>query len=88
MNSKITKPTSDFLTDLASGKYDAQVAAVEKILALLAPEFPVAGELLMILRGFVTFNKLTAPRSPIVPDGKGGWVPASNSKIGSDGKFI
>ena len=80
MNSDATKPASQFLLDLAAGKYDVQVAAFEKMLLLLTPEFPIASELLMFVRGFVSFNKMTAPAHD-VPDGKGGWVPDTNSHI-------
>lgn len=80
MNSDATKPASQFLLDLAAGKYDAQVAAFEKMLLLLTPEFPIAGEISMLVRGFITFNRITAP-AHVVPDGRGGWVPDTNSHI-------
>jgi len=89
MNSDLTKPAATFLTDLAAGKYDEQVALLEKALRVLAPEFPFAGELLLLLRGFVGLNRLTAPRGPSVPDGKGGWVPETNSRYDPEtGKFL
>ena len=80
MNSDATRPASQFLLDLAAGKYDEQVAAFERMLLLLTPEFPICGELLMFVRGFVSFNKMTAPAN-VVPDGQGGWVPSTNSHI-------
>ena len=83
-----TQPAS-FLTDLANGKYDEQVALLEKALRALSPEFPFAGELLLILRGFISLNTLTAPQGPPVPDGRGGRVPESNSHYDpATGEFL
>ena len=85
LTSVLTKAMSDLLTELATGKYDAQVAEVENLMKAL----PGAGiEIERALEIFLWINRHTAPAGKIVPDGQGGWVPETNSKVGPDGEFL
>lgn len=65
-----------FLADLAAGKYDKQVAFVRRILVMI----PGLGRVVMILDILLRLNKMTAPKVPVVADGRGGFVPISNSR--------
>jgi len=82
----LTKAASDLLAGLASGKYDAQVAEVEKWVATI----PGPGvDIERAMEIFLWTNKATAPLGKIVPDGQGGWVPESNSRYDpKTGEFI
>ncbi len=80
---------SALLTGLAAGKYDPNVAMTEKILSDLGVIFPPAGQVERALEIFLFLNKMTAPRAAIIPDGQGGFVPASNSQYDpKTGRFI
>lgn len=82
----LTKAISDLLTGLAHGKYDKQVAEVEKWISMI----PGQGvEIEKALEIFLWINKHTAPMGKIVPDGQGGWVPESNSRYDpKTGEFL
>jgi hypothetical protein len=68
-----------FLCDLAEGKYDKQVAAVQRLLGVLGAFWPPAKVVSRALSTFIMLNKLTAPGVPVVADGAGGFVPEDNS---------
>jgi hypothetical protein len=77
------------LSGLASGKYDKEVAFTEDMLSELGLVFPLAGAVEKALQVFLVINNMTAPRGPVVPDGRGGYVPASNSRYNpKTGEFI
>jgi len=84
----LSKEASDFLLELASGKHDKEVVFVKRILTSIAPIWPPAEGLSHAISVFLWLNKMTAPQGGVVPDGRGGFVPASNSRIGSDGNFL
>ena len=80
---------SALLTGLASGKYASDVAMTETILGDLGVTLPPAAMADEALKGFLFLNSMTAPRGAIVPDGHGGFVPASNSRFDpATGEFI
>jgi hypothetical protein len=79
---------SALLTGLAWGKYDPQVAVDETFLTNLGAVFPPAAMAEKALEVFLELNKLTAPRGAIVPDGQGGYVPDTNSRVDKDGNFL
>jgi hypothetical protein len=86
--STLSAAASAFLLALAGGKYDSEVAVTEQILKDLAVALPPAGEIEKALEVFLWLNKVTAP-SAVVPDGKGGFVPAGNSHYDpKTGKFV
>ena len=76
--------------DLGHGKYDANIAAIDKLLTLamatpLAPDAAIARE---FFDGFVALNKATVPEA-VEPDGRGGFVSSSNSRYNPEtGEFI
>jgi hypothetical protein len=84
---QLSKEASDFLLDLAHGKYDSELAIADEVLAKISIAFPWAVTARQVLKTLVAINKLTAPNA-VMPDGRGGWVPASNSSIGQHGEFI
>lgn len=67
---------SALLTGLASGEYDKQAAFAENMLSELGLVFPPAAMVEKGIEMFLAINKWTAPRAPVVPDGRGGFVPA------------
>jgi len=76
--------------DLGHGKFDANIAAIDKLLTLamatpLAPDVALAKEL---FDGFVALNKATVPEA-VEPDGHGGYVPTTNSHWNREtGEFL
>jgi hypothetical protein len=83
---QLSKEASDFLLSLARGKYDQELALADSALAKIGIAFPWAIAVRKILNTLVAINKATAP-SAVVPDGRAGWVPASNSRVGPSGNF-
>jgi hypothetical protein len=80
---------SALLTGLANGKYGPEVAFSERMLGELGVVFPPASMAEKAMQIFLALNKWTAPRGPIVPDGRGGWVPATNSPYDpATGEFL
>lgn len=79
---------SRLLLDLAQGKYDSEIAAVRRLLRLAGKFWPPALLADKALGLAVWLNWATAP-SAIVPDGRGGAVPVTNSRVHpSNGRFI
>lgn len=77
-----------FLRDLASGQYDKQIGAVQRLLGLLGAVWPPAKLVSRALSAFVMLNRVTAP-GEIVADGLGGFVSASNSRFDpKTGRFL
>jgi hypothetical protein len=86
--STLSSAASAFLLALANGKYDPQVAVTEQILKDLAVTLPPAASVEKALEVLLWLNKATAPQI-VTPDGKGGVVPAGNSRIDpKTGKFF
>lgn len=78
-----------FLRDLAAGKYDRQLVAVQRLLGLLGTVWPPAKLVSRALSAFVLLNRVTAPSGPVVADGNGGFVPESNSRYDpKTGRFL
>lgn len=72
------------LMDLAWGKYDKQVAWAMTFLRAIG-----LGKVAIILEILLKVNRITAPRVPVVEDGKGGTVPESNSRYNpKTGRFL
>jgi hypothetical protein len=69
-----------FLRELAAGKYDKQVAAAQRFLGIIGTVWPPAKMVSRALSAFVMLNRVTAPSAPVVADGKGGFVPETNSE--------
>ncbi len=84
---KLSKEASDILLSLAGGKYDKELALADDALAKISIAFPWAITVRRILTILVAINKATAPTA-VVPDGRGGLVPAANSRVGPDGNFL
>jgi hypothetical protein len=78
--------------DLAAGKYNDQISQLDKVLSVAAMIPGPIGVAALVakkaLDGFIELNRLTAP-AHVVPDGRGGWVPADNSRFDpKTGEFI
>lgn len=69
-----------FLRDLAAGRYDKQVAAVQRLLGLLGAVWPPARLVSRALAAFVLLNRVTSP-AEIIADGKGGFIPKHGQSI-------
>jgi hypothetical protein len=78
---------SALLTGLARGQYDNQVAFTEDMILATSVVFPMAPAVEKGLEVFLALNKMAAPRAPIVPDGAGGFVPNTNSRVMPDGSL-
>jgi len=78
---------SKLLTGLAQGKYDDQVKVTEEILNKIGVLFPPVAQAEKALEIFLWINKVTAPAGRIIPDGHGGWVPITNSRVNPDGSL-
>jgi hypothetical protein len=83
---QLSKEASDFLLSLARGKYDQELALADSAMAKISIAFPWAITARQILNALVAINKATAP-SAVVPDGRAGWVPASNPRVDPNGNF-
>lgn len=83
----IAEDMSKFLLDHAHGKYDKDLAMADAALSVIGKVEPWALVVKQALDILWAINKDTAPLS-VVPDGRGGFVPATNSKVGPDGNFI
>lgn len=79
------KVASDFLLDLAHGKYDHQIEKIQAVLSVLGPDGKTAATALQVL---LWVNRSTAPLQ-VVKDEHGTWVPSTNSHYDRDtGRFI
>jgi hypothetical protein len=84
----LPKDASDFLIGLASGKYDGAIAGIDKLLTTAGAVIPQAVLAKEILDGLVALNKATAPVA-VQSDGRGGFVPTSNSRFDpATGEFL
>jgi hypothetical protein len=72
---------SALLTGLADGEYDDEIAFTENLLIEIGAVLPVVAEIEKAGEFLLLVNKMTAPRGAIVPDGRGGFVPATNSRF-------
>ena len=80
---------SAILLGLAAGQYDEEVKAIRDALQKIGIAFPPAEVLNRALGVFLVVNRLSVPIGPVVPDGQGGMVPASNSRYDpKTGKFL
>jgi hypothetical protein len=84
----LSKEASQFLLELAQGKYDREITMIRRVLICVASIWPPADGILHGLDVFIWVNRKTVPTGGVVPDGRGGYVPASNSRIGPDGNFL
>jgi hypothetical protein len=84
MNADPAKNASQFLLDLAHGKYNAELALADSALSKIGAVEPWALIVKQVLDAFVVVNRITAPIA-VMPDGRGGWVPTTNSRVGPDG---
>lgn len=79
---------SQFLLDLAAGKYDKQWERVSAVLMAIGVFDPPVGEFVGVVNALLALNKAFAP-TRVVSDGKGGWVPASQSHCDpATGRFV
>jgi hypothetical protein len=76
-------------TGLAQGKYDDEVKVTEEILNKIGVLFPPVAQAEKALEIFLWINRVTAPAGRIVPDGRGGYVPETNSRYDPEtGEFL
>jgi hypothetical protein len=86
--SVLARAASALLFGLAHGEHGKEVEITERFLDGLGVVFPPAAEVEKSLEIFLLINTLTAP-SEVVPDGRGGFVPSTNSKYDPEtGKFL
>lgn len=69
-----------FLRDLAAGTYDREVAWAQRMLGFAAKYSRTAALILTVFNLWLWANRVTAPGAPVVADGKGGFVPVTNSE--------
>ena len=86
MSTSPSEIASTFLLDLAHGKYNQEIQTLDEILQIAGATFPAALVAKKVMDTFLQINRLTAPEH-VIPDGAGGWVPSTNSRIRSDGSF-
>ena len=86
MSTSPSEIASTFLLDLAHGKYNEEIKTLDEIFQIAGATFPAALVAKKVMDAFLQINRLTAPEH-VVPDGAGGWVPSTNSRIGPDGNF-
>ena len=86
MSTSPSEIASKFLLDLAHGRYNEEIKTLDEILQIAGATFPAALVAKKVMDSFIQINHLTAPDHS-VPDGAGGWVPSTNSRIGPDGNF-
>jgi hypothetical protein len=87
---ELSKEASDILLSLAGGKYDQirqRTGAGRRRAGKNQHRLSWAITARRILTILVAINKATAPAA-VVPDGRGGRVPATNSRVGPGGKFL
>jgi hypothetical protein len=77
---------STFLLGLANGKYDPEIAFMDKVLAMAGGTFPVVLIAKVAIDDWLALNKATAPTS-VIEDGRGGVVPFTNSRVMPDGSL-
>ncbi len=85
----LSKMASAILTELTTGKYDKELAVGKEVLTNIATAIPAFGAIERGLEFFLWINRITAPSGPIISDGRGGWVPANNSRYNPEtGEFL
>ena len=77
---------SALLTDLATGKYDPELEVTEEFLRGLGLTLPPPAMIDEAAKAILALSKLV-PRIPFVPDGRGNWVPITNSRVNPDGSL-
>jgi len=82
----LSPQASAFLLGVGSGEYDAALAGIDQALTLAGTLLPQALLAKEILDGLVALNKATAPLH-VQPDGQGGYVPTTNSRVMPDGSL-
>jgi hypothetical protein len=87
MSTSPAETASKFLLDLAHGRYDQEVIAARNALLSIEPVLPWVAIVSEVGEALLTINKATAPKD-VIPDGHGGYVSASNSRIGLNGNFL
>lgn len=83
---ELAKAESDALLDLARGKYDAEIAAFDRLCVMLAPLSPAVMIVKRVVDGVIMLNKLTAPLHVALGEG-GSFVPIMNSRVMPDGSL-
>ena len=86
MNPQLSKEASQALLDLANGKYDAEIAGMDKILAMVGAYVPQVLIAKQIIDGAIMLNKATAPLHVALGEG-GSWVSITNSRVMPDGSL-
>ncbi len=85
---ELTGAASAILLKLATGGYDPQIEIAGSMLQDLTAAIPQAAGIERAVAIFLAINKATAHVSA-VPDGRGGFVPSTNSRIDPrTGKFL
>ena len=86
MNPQLSAEASQALLDLANGKYDAEIAGMDKILAMVGAYVPQVMIAKAIIDGAIALNKATAPLHVALGEG-GSWVSITNSRVMPDGSL-
>jgi len=83
---QLAKAESDALLALAHGKYDSEIAGMDKILTMIGvfvPEVLIAKKVIDMA---LMLNKITAPLHVALGEG-GSFVPITNSRVMPDGSL-
>jgi hypothetical protein len=83
---QLSETESQALLDLAHGKYDAEIAGMDKILATVGVYVPQVLSAKSIIDGALALNKATAPLHVALGEG-GSYVPITNSRVMPDGSL-
>ena len=83
---ELSKAESDVLLDLAHGKYDAEIAGMDKILMAIGVYVPEVLIAKKIIDMALMLNKVTAPLHVALGEG-GSYVPITNSRVMPDGSL-
>ncbi len=83
---QLSAEASQALLDLANGKYDAEVAGMDKILAMVGAYIPQVLIAKSIIDAAIALNRVTAPLHVALGEG-GSWVSITNSRVMPDGSL-
>jgi hypothetical protein len=83
---QLSAAESQALLDLAHGKYDAEIAGMDKVLAMVGVYVPQVLVAKSIIDGALALNKATAPLHVALGEG-GSYVPITNSRVMPDGSL-
>ena len=83
---QLSAAESQALLDLANGKFDTEIDAMNKVLGVIGTYVPQVLVAKAIIDGAIALNKATAPLHVALGEG-GSWVSITNSRVMPDGSL-